>query len=226
MLCEWVAVQNESWQLRLKRWFENSGCDVLILKAYEMTPADYVLTRAAESASLYGEALEEQLLEHVDHFRQRAVEMIYGGMVNMRRRRAENWFLCEEMDETPDEELGEILLERFATQDILESRNEEELLALKPRLAKGVQLLEESVQQGQSWKRRRIYLERRAGLSRRLAFDRAVADFIGCFDGKRPLGVLVNELAEQNKAPRSQAAKNGLQLIRKLSSLGLITLDG
>ncbi len=225
MLCEWVAFQNEAWQHRLKRWFENSGCDVLILKAYEMTPADYVLTRAAESASLYGETPEEQLTEYIEYFRQRRVETIYGGLATMRRRKAENWFLYEEMDETPDEDLGEILLERFATQDILVASHDEELLVLMPRISKGVQLVEESVQQGQSWERKRIYLERRAGLPRRLAFDRAIADFVGRFDGKRSLNALVNELAGQNKAPRSQAQKNGLQLVRKLSSLGLIALD-
>jgi hypothetical protein len=225
MLCEWVAFQDEEWQQRLKGWFEHSGCDVLILKAYEMSPADYVLTRAAESTALYGETPEKQLLEHIEHFRQRRVQRIYGGLVNVRRRAAENWFVCEEMDETPDEALGEILLERFRMQDILGSCRDSELLARKPRVSKGVQLIEESLQQGQSWQSKRIFLERRTGLPRRLAFDRAIADFVGRFDGQHPLSNLADELAKQNGAPRDQAEKNALQLVRKLAFLGLITLE-
>lgn len=225
MLCEWVAIPGESWPHRLKHWFDHSGCDVLILKAYEMNPADYVLTRAAESASLHGEPREEQVLEHINYFRRWRVERIYGGLVTMRRRAAENWYVCDEMEEAPDETLGEFLFERFAMQDILASCEGTELLALKPRLSKGAQLVEESVQQSQSWKPRRIYLERRAGIPKRLAFDKAVADFVARFDGKRPLSVLVKELANENKVPRQQAEENGLKLIRKLSSLGLIVFD-
>lgn len=224
MLCEWVAFSGEEWQHRLRRWFAGSGCDVLILKAYEMSPADYVLTRAAESASLYGEAQEDRLLEHVEYFRQRNVATIYGGLVTMLRRRAENWLVCDEMTDAPDGPIGDILQERFLTQDILSASDETALLTAKPRLSSGVQLIEESVQQGQSWKPKRIYLER-SGLPRRLAFDREVANFVGRFDGKRPLSALVEDLARQSKVPRDAAEKNALQLIRKLSSLGLIALD-
>lgn len=225
MLCEWVAFSGEEWQHRLKRWFEGSGCDVLILKAYEMSPPDYVLTRAAESASLYGEAQEDQLLEHMEYFRQRNVARIYEGLMTMRRRRAKNWLVCDEMTGAPDGPIGGILQERFLTQDILSASDETVLLSTKPRLSSEVQLVEESVQQGQSWKPKRIYLERQSGLPRRLAFDREVANFAGRFDGKRPLSALVEELAIQSKVPRDVAEKNGLKLIRKLSSLGLIALD-
>lgn len=189
-----------------------------------MSPPDYVLTRAAESASLYGDAQEDQLLEHIQYFRQRNVARIYGGLVTMRRRRAENWFLCDEMTDAPDGPIGGILQERFLTQDIVAS-DETALLSAKPRLSSGVQLVEESVQQGQSWNPKRIYLERQSRLPRRLAFNREVANFAGRFDGKRPLSALVEELAIQSKVPRDVAEKNGLKLIRKLSSLGLIAFD-
>ncbi len=224
MLGEWVAFEDEGWQHRLEGWFEKCGCDVLILKAYEMSPADYVLMRAEEGAPLHGETTQEQIVEHIEYFRRRRVGRIYGGLVNMRRRTAENWFLCEGM-EMPDEAFGQFLLDRFGMQDLLTSSEGAELLALKPRLSKGAQLVEESVQQGESWKPRRIYLERRTGLPRRLAFDGAVAEFIGRFDGKQPLSVLVKDLAAQNKAPRDQAEQNVLMLIRKMSSLGLLTLE-
>ncbi len=224
MLCEWVEFQGDSWRHRLMRWFEDSGCDALILKAYEKSPADYTLTRAGESASLHGEASEDMIVEHIEYFAQQRVRKIVGGLLTLRRRTGKNWFLCEDMDELPDESIGELLLERFATQDIMSSYADSELLALKPRLCSGVQLVQESTQENQSWKPKRVFLERRTGLVRRLAFDRGVADFVVRFDGTHTLNRLVVELAKQNKLPPEQAVDNGLRLVRKLSSVGLITI--
>jgi methylase of polypeptide subunit release factors len=225
MLCEWVEFQGDPWRNRLMQWFEGSGCDALILKAYEMSPADYTLTRAAEAASLHGEASENMLLEHVDYFTQRRVEKIFGGLVTLRCRTAKNWFLYEDMDELPNQPIGGLLVKRFATEDILSSYEDSELLTLKPKLCDDVQLVQESTQKNQLWKPKRIFLERRTGLVRRLAFDRAVADLVVRFDGRQALGRLITDLAKQNRLPREQVVDNALRLVRKLSSLGLITLE-
>ncbi len=206
------------------QWFEGSGCDALILKAYEMSPADYTLTRAVEAASLYGEASDDMLLEHVEYFEQRHVVKILGGLMTLRCRTGRHWFVCEDMDELPDQPIGGLLLKRFTSEDILSSYKDSELLTLKPKLCGGVQLVQEATQENQSWKPKRIFIEKRTELVKRLAFDRAVADLVVRFDGRQPLGRLVTELAEQNKVPREQAADNILRLVRKLSSLGLITL--
>lgn len=225
MLCEWVEFQGDSWRNRLMRWFEGSSCDALILKAYEMSPADYTLTRAGEAASLHGEASEQMLVEHAEYFTQRRVGKIFGGLLTLRRRTGKNWFLCEDMDELPNDSIGGLLMNRFAIEDILSSNTDSELVTLKPRLCGDVRLVQESTQENQSWKPKRIFLERRTGLVRRLAFDRTVADLIVQFDGTRPLDRLVAELAKRSKVPREQAFDNGVRLVRKLSSLGLITLD-
>jgi methylase of polypeptide subunit release factors len=225
MLCEWAELRGESWRNRLRQWFEGSGCDALILKAYEMTPADYTLTRAVEAASLHGEASEDMLLEHIEYFTQRRVTKIFGGLVTLRKRTAKNWLLFEDMDDLPEQPVGTLLMKRFVNEDILSSYEDSDLLKLKPMLCGDAQLVQESTQENQSWKLKRIFLERRTGFTKQLAFNAAVAEFVARFDGTRPLGSLVTELAKQNKAPREQAIDNGLRLVRKLSSLGLITLE-
>ena len=225
MLCEWVEFQTERWPNRLKKWVEHSGCDVLVLKAYEITPANYVLKRAAESASLCGETSEGTLVEHIEYFKQRNVEKIIGGLVTMRRREGRNWFLQEEMEDAPTEPAGALLLERFCAQDVLASMDDPDLLPAKPRLSKGVCLVQEAVQQNRAWKARTIYLERRAGLIRRLALDSTAADLVAKFDGLQPLNELINAAAKQNKWPKREAVDNCLRLVRKLASLGLIGFD-
>jgi hypothetical protein len=225
MLCEWVEFQQEPWQFRLKRWFEKSGCDVLILKAYEMDPVDYTVTRASESASLYGEASEAMLLEHMEYFQRQRVRKIFGGLVTIHRRvEVENWIIYEDLEQMPHEAIGALLQERFRNQDVLASISRSDLLDSKPNLSTGIQLIEESTQQGHSWKSKRIYIERRTALPRRFAFDREVGDFIVRFDGNRPLRSLIQELAKEKNLSYEEAAHNGLRLVRKLASLNLITL--
>ncbi|MGH9772993.1 MAG: methyltransferase, partial [Candidatus Acidiferrales bacterium] len=176
MLCEWVEVKGQSWRDRVQSWFEDSGCDVLILKAYEITPPDYVLKRAAEATALHGESSRQSLLDHARYFEEHGVERILGGLIAMRRStvwrdgtlRSRNWFVVDEMEEVPSAPIGDLLLERFSTEDVIASDSDSRLLAAKPRLSKGVILVQEAVQQGPSWQPKRIYLERRSGLPRRL----------------------------------------------------------
>ncbi len=68
MLCEWVQVKGQPWPDRLRDWFRDSRCDILILKDYEIEPADYISLRAAESSSLHEPTPEEGLLDQLKYF--------------------------------------------------------------------------------------------------------------------------------------------------------------
>jgi SAM-dependent methyltransferase len=231
MLCEWVEMKNQPWQDRLKDWFRNSGCDVLILKAYEIDPSDYTLRRAAESAALHGESNPEALWDHVKYFAERGVEKIYGGLVTIRRStvwsdgspRSKNWFVTDEMDEVPTVQIGEQLVERFTTEDVLASESDSRLLAAKPRLSKDVILVQEAAQENRSWKPKMIYLERRAGLVRRLGFNSEIAGLVASWDGSQDLEFLVTAFARQKNLAKKQVAQDILGLVRRLAALGLIT---
>jgi hypothetical protein len=201
------------------------------LKAYEIDSSDYALRRAAESASLHGESSPEALWDHVKYFDERGVERIYGGLVTIRRsavwpdgsRRSKNWFVTDEMDEVPADQIGELLVERFATEDVLASESDSRLLAAKPRLSKDVILVQEATQENRSWKPKMIYLERRAGLVRRLGFNSEIAGLVASWDGSQDLEFLVTTFARQKNLPKKQVSQDFLGLARRLAALGLIT---
>jgi predicted RNA methylase len=233
MLCEWVELKGQPWRQRLQSWFEESGCDVLVLKAYEITPPDYVLKRAAEAASLRGELTREDLLGRARYFEEHGVEKILGGLVTMRRSmvrpdgkpRLRNWFVFDEMEEIPSAPIGDLLVERFSAETVITSNSDSCLLSAKPRLSKDVILVEEAVQQGKSWKPRIIYLERRSGLPRRLGFEPQIAQLLASWDGSRELGFLIGEFAKQHHLSKDQITPDWLRLARRLACLSLITFQ-
>jgi SAM-dependent methyltransferase len=232
MLCEWVEVKGQPWRERLKNWFRDSGCDVLVLTEYEIPPVDYTLQRAAESASLYGETSADILIDHVNYFEERSVERIYGGLITIRRStigsagkpRSKNWFVFEEMGGKPSHPIGDLLRERFASEDVLSFESDSRLLATKPRISKDAILVQESVQDHRAWKLKMAYLERRTGVVRRLGFNSEIAELIAAWDGSQDLNFLITTFARQKNLPEKQITQDFLALARRLASLSLISL--
>jgi hypothetical protein len=124
MLCEWVEIESESWEQRLRRWFEQSHCDVHIWRRYEVSPAEYARKRALEQGQLYPESAGATFGERIAYLTVRRVKGIFGGLISMRRHSGQNWFWAEEMQKRPAGPIGDALLERFSTWDVLESNEQ------------------------------------------------------------------------------------------------------
>ena len=225
MLCEWAEVEAQSWENRLRSWFERSNCDVHIWRGYEISPMEYARKRALEQAQLNPETNEKSFAERITYLTRRHVKSIFGGLITMRRRSEQNWFWVEEMQKRPEGPIGDALLERFSTLDILESNNEQALLAAHPRLAAQVRLVSESVQRNCAWNVERSYLERTDDLPAKLGLDEVVAELAVQFDGTQTVEALLKKLALGRRAPVEQVIPEGLRVIKRLGAAGLIRLE-
>ncbi len=225
MLCEWVEFEGQSWEDRLRPWFEQSNCDVHIWRGYEVSPMEYARTRAVEQGQMYPETVGASFVERVSYLTQRHVKRILGGLITMRHRSERNWFWVEEMQKRPDGPVGDALLERFSTIDVLESNNEQTLLASHPRLPARVRLMIESVQRNCAWGVERSYLERTGDLPAKLGLDTFVAELVAHFDGTQTVEALLKKLALEQKAPQERVIPEGLRVIRRLGAAGLLLLD-
>jgi hypothetical protein len=224
MLCEWVELESETWEQRLRSWFEQSGCDVHIWRGYEFSPAEYARKRAVEQAQLDSEAAAGSFGERISYLAERRVKGIFGGLISMRRRSGQNWFWVEEMQKRPAEPVGDALRERFSTRDVLESNSEQTLLRSRPRLAARVRLLSEATQRNGLWTIERSYLERADDLPAKLGLDGVVAQLAARFDGTETLETLLKQLASELKAPLDRVIPEGLRVIERLGACGLILL--
>lgn len=222
MTCEWVERSDEPWKQRLTSWFEGSGCDVLVLKAYEVSTIDYTLRRAAEAAAVCPVESGDSLLRQMRYFEQQHVSKIFGGVVSMRRRDGKNWMVFEEMEETPAESFGELLEERFATLDVITSAEGAALLGTRPRVAKGVRLMQPAIPQEGVWKGITAYLERPGALGRRVGFEPEIIELIARFDGSKTVETIVEEVAKGRKLSATKVAEIVLKVVRDLASRGMI----
>ena len=65
MLCEWVEFASETWEQRLKPWFEGSHCDIHVWQGYEFSPEEYARKRALEQGHLNPESVVSSFGERV-----------------------------------------------------------------------------------------------------------------------------------------------------------------
>lgn len=222
MLCEWVETKDDP--DRLRRWFDHSNCEVLVLEDYSVTPASYSLSRTAEAAALHGGSAPASISDYMQYFADAGVEKIHGGLVTVRLGQTQ-WFVMEEMGEKPSAPIGDLLLERFSAEDLLTSNDDAQLLTAYPQLARDVVLVSESSPENLRWKPTRVYLERRSALSRRLAFSSEIADIVAQWDGSQDLASLASVFARNKHLPAQQVAQDFLRLARRLASLSLIRLN-
>jgi Methyltransferase small domain len=225
MLCEWVEIESESWEQRLRRWFEQSHCDVHIWRRYEVSPAEYARKRALEQGQLYPESARASFGERISYLTERRVKGILGGLISMRRHSGQNWFWVEEMQKRPAGPIGDALLERFSTRDVLESNDEQTLLAARPRLAAQVRLVSEAAQRNGVWSIEQSYLERADDLPAKMGLDAVVAQLAAHFDGTETLETLLKQLASEHNAPLDRVIPEGLRVIKRLAASGLILLE-
>ena len=223
MLAEWVQFESESWEQRLRPWFEHSHCDVHIWLGYEFNPVEYARKRALEQVRLDPEAAAAAFGERISYLTQRRVQAIFGGLISMRRRSGQNWFWVEEMQKRPAAPIGDALRERFSTRDVVESIDERTLLASRPKLAAQVRLLNEATQRNGVWSIERSYLERSDDLPAKIGLDGVVAQLAARFDGTETLETLLKELASEQKAPLDRVIPEGLRVIKRLAVSGLIS---
>ena len=99
MMVEWVQVQGQPWQDRLKEWFERLGCDVWVLATYMRSAADYAMIRVQEHRDELRapEAQAALTTEWQTYFEGNRVESVYGGIIVLRKREGRNWIRIEEV---------------------------------------------------------------------------------------------------------------------------------
>jgi hypothetical protein len=225
MLCEWVEFASESWQERLRRWFEESQCDIHIWQGYEFSPSEYARQRALEQSQFYPEVAAASLEKRIFHLKERRVKGVFGGLISMRRRQGKHWFWVEEMQKRPTGSVGDALRQRFLTLDVLQSPGERDLLAVRPKLAPEVRLVSEAAPQNGVWSIERSYLERADDLPAKIGLDAVVAQLAARFDGQETLERLLMRLALEQKISLDSVIPEGLRVIKRLAEKGLILLE-
>jgi methylase of polypeptide subunit release factors len=215
MVCEWVQVRGQSWQDRVGEWLEGTGCDAWIFRSYSREAGAYARERIPQTASLGADP--EILARWMDYYRQRGVEEVHGGVLAMRRRTGRNCVRIEDMPLDPNQAFGDAVWQAFACIDLLELHgSDEELLAARLKLSPDTQLDQQLRQSDGRWQTVGMTLRFTAGIPASMRLDPPVAEFLARLDGRRTLGELVGDVAQQVRADPEVVQRDCLAVVRRL----------
>ncbi len=223
-LAEWVQVRGQRWQDRLAEWVDGSGCDAWLVHSYARDAATYAEERIQSTWPEQRSAL--RFGDWMEYYRQRGVEEVHGGILALRRRSGQNWLRIDEQAVDGVNEFGDLVPRTFATQDILTLHpDDQQLLAVKPRLPALVRLEQVARASGGQWGVESLRLQLAGPVPAGMALDQQVAGFVGRCDGARTLGELVRELSGQVKAPPEAVRQQCCAVVRKLAERRLLHLE-
>ena len=224
MLCEWAQVAGQPWEERIAEWLEDTGCDAWVMKGLTQDPAEYAQHRIREiSQEPTNDA--ELYAGYMNYYRQRGVEAIHDGLIVLRRRNGANWVRIEEVPKTPTGDLGELILSTFAAHDLVrEMEGDEQLLAIRPKLAPHVRLEQICVQGGGQWRAESLTLRLVSGFPFHLTVQPLVAEFLATCDGTRTAEEAIQGFAVTANAPLETVRSECLTMIRKLIERGFIVV--
>jgi SAM-dependent methyltransferase len=224
MICEWVEMEGESWEQRLREWTAGSGCDVLVLTAPAMAPLAYAEKRTQEARTMRTEGVDGYFKKQFHYLRNRNVKSVRGGIISMRKRSGSgNWFAAVRTDPA-GHHIGPDLRARFDALTFL-ATSKDQIFELKMKLAPDVVLDKRCVPAFPSaeWQPAVVELVKQEGLLARLRLDESVSAFLPLFDGTRTLAEIAVIVERSSQIDSDEARRRCSELARKLLQSNFVT---
>jgi len=218
MICEWVEIEGESWEQRLREWTAGSGCDVLVLLAPAAAPLAYAEKRTQEARMMRPGGVEGYFQKQLKYLTDRRVRNVMAGVINMRKRSGHgNWFAAVRND-LAGNDIGPEVRARFDALTFLATNKDHQILQSKLKLAPDVVLDVRSAAEfhAGAWRPNFVELVKPNGLTDRLRLDETVSSFLPLFDGTRTLDHIAGIVAQRSGMDAEEARRRCLELARRL----------
>ena len=211
----------EDWRDRLRGWFEDTGCDALVLEREVLEPSAHAASwlRQTEPPHQWHPEYDEWMAYYERH----RIEAVGFGLITMRKRGAGNpSFRAEVAPQDWAMPCGDHLGAVFELADFLDAYGGRRLLDVALRIAPDV-VLDERAQPGSpGWRVTDRVLRQTAGLCREGQVDEAVAAILGACDGTRPLGAVLTDAAGAADADAADLARAAIPVVHQLVERGFL----
>ncbi|MCO8121544.1 methyltransferase [Stieleria sp. TO1_6] len=221
---EWVELEGQNWQDRLREWVQGSGCDAWVLTANCQKPATYARSRLRETTADERE-LEKRQSHWEQSFRQHNVRAIHGGFLFLRRRQGNNWFDVTEITRPIEQPIGTAVARGFASRDLLfADQPDQALLAARLAIAPGLRKISDASWNGDHWENQTITLRLDEGLPVSICVDQVIEQLIITFDGERPVAQILDSFADKIGLSAETAQTQGLPMVRAMLHNGVLVI--
>ncbi|MEL7448494.1 MAG: methyltransferase [Pseudomonadota bacterium] len=215
-VCNWGHGADQSWQDTIAEWFNDLGCDAMVLGGDWQDAADYATNWIRDTRARGADTFEREHPRWMAYFESEGIEKVSYGVVTLRRRTGDNWVQCEPAPAQFGEGSGNDIVRRMNLRDYLERTPDGALLDDVVVVAPGLQMAvpEES-------DANRILRQRR-GLIQDIAVDPNIAGLIERCTGNSPLRDTLQAIAKELGVPFDQFAPMALATVRGLVGQGIL----
>jgi hypothetical protein len=215
LLVNWLHLEGESGDDRIRSWFEGTGCDGWVVQRELAAPEDYVTAWLRDTDEA---AFEDRYDEWVATLH--GVEAVAFGIVALHRRTdgLPPTTQLDVVDQPVAATWGEEVLAHFRRRALLEG----DLLSVALRLREDVALHEVSSRAETGWSADSRWLQQEAGLRWNGVLDPYGASLLAACDGRVPVGALVAVLAGATGLDPDDAAAQVEPVLRRLVAQGFL----
>jgi hypothetical protein len=224
MLCNWVEPGEENWSSGIREWFAGNECDAWVIRSHSQDTATYASKWVRHTELREPDSWLTRVEEWCSYYKAEGIERIGSGLVTMRRAcgRA-NWVRAEQAPSSILGPCGASILRRFQAQDFLETvSSDTDLLGHCFRVSPDARLQSRSAPATDGWQMEQASLELVKGLAYSGQVDVAIANLVVHCDGEKPLGELVDEMAQSLGADREKILVPVCAVVRGLLEQGFL----
>jgi SAM-dependent methyltransferase len=217
LLVNWLHVEGEDGDARVKSWFDGTCCDGWVVQREIAAPEDYVTAWLRDTDE--GGRFDELYEEWVGWFERRRVEAIAFGVLAMRRRRTGPTSVV--LDDVPQQVAptwGEEVPAHFVRRDALAA----DLLDTPWQLRDDVRLHQVAGRDDEGWGVESQRLQQSTGLRWSGGTDEHGAALLAACDGTLPLRTLFSLLAAGIDLPEADVVEQGIPVVRRLIEQGFL----
>ena len=229
IICEWVELDGQPWQERLRDWLSGTDCDAWVLAANRQLPQSYAREWVAETSWEPGPPAAERYAAWLGHLTARGVVAVHGGFIFLRRRSdAENWVSFSRIEAgLPNRPVGAAVEQGFRTRDFLHARGSDTaMLDAGLGLAPGARLTSEAVWRDGTWQPESMMLRIDDGIPVRVGLDANVSALIERVERFPTLAAAIADLAAAQGLPAAEIAGQCLGILRRLLEQGCLIPRG
>jgi len=223
LVCNWVQIRGQDWDKRLAAWFDNSGCDIWVLRLSTEDVATYVATQAWPAEGHDRPMTADEFARWMQYYNQEAVTAIDYGIITMRKASGRpSWLRCEQatLPVGPGHEAIEAGFDRF---DFLERvQDDKALLAARLRRSPNLRWEQGSEPSDNGWSVVRSRLRLVRGFEQAGNADARVLALLARCQGKEKLADVLKAVAGPGPGDWATRTQGGLALVRKLLAQGLL----
>ncbi len=216
LLVNWLHLEGEDGDARIRSWFEGSGCDAWVVQRELAAPEDYVTAWLRDTDET---AFDDLYVPWVDGLA--GVEAVAFGIVALHRR-TDGLPPRTDLVDVPQQTAatwGEEVIAHFARRGLCEG----DLLAARLRLRDDVRLHQVGTRTPDGWAAQTQWLQQEAGLRWSGEVDAYGATLLAGCDGTQPLEALLAVLGASAGLSLGEVTEQVLPVVRELVAQGFLT---